>query len=246
MASLLFISDLHLSAHTPQINQRFIHFLHRLPEDAQALYILGDLFDAWIGDDDDAPYITPIRQALQAASRRSDIFFQHGNRDFLLGKTFARSCGIQLLPEEQLLDINGQRVLLVHGDQLCTDDLDYQQAKLKIRSPEFIQDFLSRPLAERRQLAAHYRSLSGEATSTKKQDIMDVNQQAVVKLLRRHNCTLLIHGHTHRPAIHRVKDDNIVAQRIVLSDWTKNSASALLLDQQDGSLQQIDIPVQLT
>ena len=219
-AETLFISDLHLSPEQPQVVDAFIDFtLDRAPG-AAALYILGDLFDAWIGDDNDQSPYPMIRNVLAELSQQGTaLYLQHGNRDFLLGETFCNQCGAQLIGEEHVIDLYGHRTLLMHGDTLCTDDIAYQQARLQLRNPDFIAGFLAKSLDERRVITAEYRKMSGEATSLLADDIMDVNQQAVIDVMQKHRVNILIHGHTHRQAIHHFMIDGEAAERIVLGEW---------------------------
>ncbi len=219
-AETLFISDLHLSPEQPQVVDAFIDFTRQRAPRAEALYILGDLFDAWIGDDNDQLPYPAIRDALAALSQQGTvIYIQHGNRDFLLGETFCNQCGTELIGEEHVIDLYGQRTLLMHGDTLCTDDIAYQQARQQLRDPAFIAGFLSKSLDERRVITAEYRKMSGEATSLLADDIMDVNQQAVIDVMQKHQVSRLIHGHTHRQAIHHFEIDGQAAERIVLGEW---------------------------
>ena len=219
-AETLFISDLHLSPEQPQVVDAFIDFTRHRATRAEALYILGDLFDAWIGDDDDQSPYPAIRDALSALSREGTaIYIQHGNRDFLLGETFCHQCSAKLIDEEHVIDLYGRRALLMHGDTLCTDDTAYQQARQQLRNPAFIAGFLAKSLDERRVVTAEYRKMSGEATSLLADDIMDVNQQAVVDVMQKHHVNSLIHGHTHRQATHQFETDGEGAERIVLGEW---------------------------
>ncbi|MEN8213455.1 MAG: UDP-2,3-diacylglucosamine diphosphatase [Pseudomonadota bacterium] len=227
-AETLFIADLHLSPQQPQVVEAFIAFTRERAPRAEALYILGDLFDAWIGDDNDEPPYPDIRNALSTLSDTgTTISIQHGNRDFLLGEAFCRQCGAVLLGEEQVIDLYGHRTLLMHGDTLCTDDSAYQQARIKLRDPGFIAAFLSKSIDERRVIAAEYRKMSGEATSLLAEEIMDVNQQAVVDVMQNHRVDRLIHGHTHRQATHHLEIDGVSAERIVLGEW--HAGSGMLL-----------------
>lgn len=214
----------------PGALQLFLSFLKSDAEEADGLYILGDLFDSWIGDDVDSELAHQVRKGLKALSAHTQIFFQPGNRDFLIGELFAEQSGIQILDEETVIEINDQRVLLMHGDLLCTDDADYQQARKALRNAAFISDFLGKSLEERTTLAAHYRKLSGEATAVKAADIMDVNQQAVLAYMGRHRARYLIHGHTHRPAVHNFKQGDQPCQRQVLASWSDDWAEILQLD----------------
>ena len=219
-AEKLFISDLHLSPEQPQVVDAFIDFTRQCAPRAEALYILGDLFDAWIGDDNDQSPYPAIRDALSALSRQgTTIYLQHGNRDFLLGETFCNQCSAELIGEEHVIDLYGQRTLLMHGDTLCTDDIAYQQARQQLRNQAFIAAFLAKSLDERRVITAEYRKMSGEATSLLADDIMDVNQQAVIDVMQKHRVNRLIHGHTHRQARHQFEMNGNSAERIVLGEW---------------------------
>lgn len=230
---ILFISDLHISLEKTEITRRFLEFLqHRAPK-AKALYILGDLFDAWIGDDDNTPPNKAIKRALNAVSDSgTEIYLIQGNRDFLLGERFCAEAGIGLLDEYAVIDLNGQPTLLTHGDLLCTDDLPYQAFRVKSHSPEWQQNVLSKPLLLRLLAARWYRLRSFWHKRKKQQEIMDVNPQTVIEVMREHQCTTLIHGHTHRPATHQIMIDSHPAQRIVLADWKKDSGECLCWDGQ--------------
>ncbi len=218
----LFISDLHLSEERPHITAAFFAFLDQKTQGVDHLYILGDFFDAWIGDDDDRPLAETVANALQCvAAHGVQIFFQHGNRDFLLGEHYAARCAMQLLPALHVIETNGQRVLLAHGDQFCTQDAAYQQFRALVRNPAWQQDFLAKSLVERRAIAAQLRAKSKEANSLKAEDIMDVTPQEIETVLLQQQCSVLIHGHTHRPARHALALPNgVTAERIVLGDWT--------------------------
>ncbi|GGY69460.1 UDP-2,3-diacylglucosamine hydrolase [Cellvibrio zantedeschiae] len=219
MASL-FISDLHLHESRPQITRAFFQFLHTQAATANALYILGDFFDAWIGDDDDAPLNLEVANELKKLSDAgTKIFLMHGNRDFLLGETFAAQAGAQLLPEYTTIDLYGEPTLLVHGDSLCTDDTQYIAFRQQVRSALWQQQILAQPLAARRALAAQLREKSQAMNSLKAEDIMDVNQAEVVHAMQNASVKRMIHGHTHRPAHHSFDITGEPAERIVLGDW---------------------------
>lgn len=225
---ILFISDLHLSLDKPDITRRFLHFLeHRAPQ-ASALYILGDLFDAWIGDDDFTPPNNRIRKQLkQLTDSGTQVFLQVGNRDFLLGQRFAKATGVKLLGDYATIDLFGIPTLLTHGDLLCTDDVAYQVFRNKSRTAEWQQNVLTKPLLVRLLAARWYRLRSHFHKRSKSQDIMDVNQTAVENVLHEYNCSRLIHGHTHRPAVHNFVMDGKSIQRFVLAAWQKSMGEAL-------------------
>lgn len=227
----LFISDLHLSPERPGTLRLFFRFLDEQAAGAEHLYILGDLFDAWIGDDDETPPIPEILTAMRHCSERGTrLSFMHGNRDFLIGERFAEATGCSLLQDLTRLEIDGTPTLLMHGDLLCTDDHDYQQARKLLRSPAIIQELMEMSIPERIAMAAEFRKHSGEATSLKSSDIMDVNQQTVEHTMREQGVTRLIHGHTHRPASHRFELDEETVERIVLPEWHEQKGGYLKLD----------------
>ena len=216
----IFISDLHLTAGDAETTRRFVEFMEGPARDARELYILGDLFEAWIGDDDDDPRLTPIVVALRRLTDSGiACALMHGNRDFLLGKRFCLATGARLLGDYERITLFGQPVLLTHGDLLCTDDTRYMTLRSELRSPEWQRDFLERPLVERRQIASDLRQLSATEIAAKDEYIMDVNQSAVERTMRDHSVALLMHGHTHRPAVHRFDLDGRPAARIVLGAW---------------------------
>jgi UDP-2,3-diacylglucosamine hydrolase len=211
----LFISDLHLDPSRPAVTGALADFLGR-HTDCEALYILGDLFEAWIGDDDDAPLGLEVRDMLaQFRAAGSRLYLMHGNRDFLLGEDFCRAAGATLLPDPTVADLHGTPTLLMHGDTLCTRDRDYQAFRQQARAAAWQAQLLARPLKERRQLAAQLRQVSADATSNKAEDIMDVTPAEVTRTMAEHGVSRLIHGHTHRPAIHEEQ----TGQRLVLGDW---------------------------
>lgn len=230
MGESLIISDLHLAAGRPATVARFLRFCRERAPGAGALYILGDLFDAWIGDDDPDSPAPEVRDALAGLSESGTrLFIQHGNRDFLIGDDFCERTGATLLDEETVVELDGAPTLLMHGDTLCTDDLAYQQARKMLRDPDFIADFLAKPVEVRRAIAAEYRRQSGEAVSLLAADIMDVNAEAVAEALRRHGVTRLIHGHTHRPGHHHIVLDGVSAERIVLGEWRDDAGMVLVI-----------------
>ncbi|WP_428945479.1 UDP-2,3-diacylglucosamine diphosphatase [Pantoea sp. FN060301] len=220
MSHTLFIADLHLCAEEPAITAGFLAFLRREARNADALYILGDLFEAWIGDDDPEPLHAEIAAALHDLQQHDTLcYFIHGNRDFLLGRRYAAACGMHLLPEEQRLEIYGRRILIMHGDTLCTDDEGYQRFRRKVHQPWLQRLFLALPLFIRQRIAARMRAGSKAANSSKDMTIMDVNPTAVAQAMTRQQVHCLIHGHTHRPAVHTLEINGQPAERIVLGAW---------------------------
>jgi UDP-2,3-diacylglucosamine hydrolase len=219
MSKTLFISDLHLDRERPEIIRLFADFLITQAPEADALYILGDLFEYWIGDDQSITGLEIIIEQLHTLTSQTPVFFQHGNRDFLVGETFAKQTGILLLPETQMVDLYGQSALLMHGDSLCTDDIEYQKLRVMLRNNQWQTQFLSLAMDERVKQAMALRDQSVSETGAKSEDIMDVNQQSVEAALKQHQTDLLIHGHTHRPAQHAFVLGGKPAKRIVLGDW---------------------------
>jgi UDP-2,3-diacylglucosamine hydrolase len=213
----LYISDLHLHEERPAANERFFRFVEEDAAGADALYVLGDLFEYWIGDEDlDTPFngvVVSFFQRLARAGTR--LYFMHGNRDFLLGDRFAKATGGELLPDPSVKD----DTLLMHGDTLCIDDADYQKWRRTARDPEWQRGFLAKSLDERRGVVHGLRAKSKEVIGAKPADIMDVNEDAVREALRRHGVARLIHGHTHRAGMHRLEVDGRPCERWVLPDW---------------------------
>lgn len=216
----LFIADLHLQTEEPAITAGFLRFLQGEARHADALYILGDLFEAWIGDDDPNPLHREMAAAINAlVASGVPCFFIHGNRDFLIGKRFARECGMTLLAEETLLDLYGRKLLIMHGDTLCTDDTGYLAFRAKVHTPWIQTLFLALPLFIRSRIAAKMRAGSKAANSSKSMTIMDVNPQAVTHVMEKHQVQWLIHGHTHRPDVHNLTVNGEPAHRVVLGAW---------------------------
>ena len=216
----LFIADLHLQTEEPAITAGFLRFLQGEARHADALYILGDLFEAWIGDDDPNPLHREMAAAIHAlVDSGVPCYFIHGNRDFLIGKRYARESGMTLLPEEQALDLYGRKVLIMHGDTLCTDDTGYLAFRAKVHTPWIQKVFLALPLFIRNRIAARMRAGSKAANSSKSMTIMDVNPQAVVRVMEKHEVQWLIHGHTHRPDMHSLIANGQPAHRVVLGAW---------------------------
>jgi len=219
--SCLFISDLHLTEERPEANERFIGFLEDKARSAEALYILGDFFEYWIGDDDlGQPFNAVIAGLLSDLARRGvALYFMHGNRDFLIGQGFCDATGTRLLDDPTVVELQGERTLLMHGDTLCTDDLDYQAWRRTARSSAWQQQFLAKSLAERRHAVLGMREKSKDVVQSKPAEIMDVNDGAVREALERHGVRRLIHGHTHRAGQHRLKAGGRACERWVLPDW---------------------------
>ncbi|GAD79356.1 UDP-2,3-diacylglucosamine diphosphatase [Vibrio ezurae] len=219
----LFISDLHLTPSHTEMTEAFIRFMREDAPGADALYILGDLFEFWVGDDDDSPLnqtvINEIRTLVEAGT---PCFFTQGNRDFLVGKTFEQKSGATLLNDETLIDLYGTPTLLLHGDTLCTDDVKYQKFRQKVHMKWLQWVYNHIPLSLRRKLVKKVQSNANDEKQNKSYDIMDVNQDAVMDAMQRHNAQLMIHGHTHRPNIHQLDEHNM--QRIVLGDWYKQTS----------------------
>jgi UDP-2,3-diacylglucosamine hydrolase len=216
----LFISDLHLDPSRPAVTRAFLDLLEGDAKQADALYILGDFFEAWIGDDDDAELNQQVSQALKVLTDGGvPCYLMHGNRDFLIGEQFPQQSGCQLISDPTVVDLYGKSVLLMHGDSLCTGDQEYIAFRQQVRSPQWQQAVLSRSLEERRIMAQQLRAQSKDSNSNKAEDIMDVTPEEVVQALETANTDLLIHGHTHRPAIHELQTASGEAKRVVLGDW---------------------------
>jgi UDP-2,3-diacylglucosamine hydrolase len=232
--AVFFISDLHLHDSRPDINRVFFGFLRGPAREAESLYILGDLFEYWAGDDDlGDPFNGSVAAALAEYSRSGPALrFMHGNRDFLLNGEFARACGGTLIDDPHSLDLFGTPTLLMHGDTLCTDDLDYQRFRVQVRNPAWQKGFLALPLAQRKRQIEAVRQTSETEKTRKAPEIMDVNPAAVQAALREHAYPRLIHGHTHRPARHVHRVDGRTCERWVLADWYR-SGSYLRCDE-DG------------
>lgn len=224
----LFISDLHLEESRPAITHAFITLLNNCDASIDALYILGDLFEAWIGDDENTPYQQKIIQALRATTDRGiPIYFMYGNRDFLIGKKFLRASGCKLLSDEEKISVYGTPVLLMHGDTLCTQDVAYLKARKNGRNVFYQFLFLLLPLALRKNIANKMRAKSARHTQSTAREIMDVTQTEVERVMQKHHVNYLIHGHTHKTNTHHFTIDSSACQRIVLADWhDKGSALA--------------------
>ncbi|OAN28156.1 UDP-2,3-diacylglucosamine diphosphatase [Pseudomonas oryzihabitans] len=235
---ILLVSDLHLEPQRPDLVRAFLHFLQNRARGVEALYILGDLFEAWIGDDAMGPFEQEIATALrQLADSGTAIYLMHGNRDFLIGKAFCRQAGCQLLPDRHIADFQGRRVLLMHGDTLCTRDEGYQKLRRILRNPLTLFVLRHLPLASRQKLARKLRNESRQQTRAKAMDITDVTEAEVEREMRAAQVTTLIHGHTHRPARHELLLDGQPAERIVLGDWDRRG---WVLEASEAGLTQVD------
>ncbi len=213
---ILFVSDLHLDRQQPELTRRFIDFLETRAAEARVLFVLGDLFEVWLGDDDPAEDFRPLFDALARYAERGELRFMHGNRDFLVGETLAGRIGFDILPEPFVFDLDSERIALMHGDLLCSDDRDYLAFRAMVRDPQWQAGFLSKSLRERQAIAEALRESSQQAMSDKQMAIMDVNPQTVEQTMLELGVDTLIHGHTHRPGIHQ----GAAGRRIVLGDWS--------------------------
>lgn len=217
----LLISDLHLCQQRPRVTQAFIRFLESLGPDIEALYILGDFFEYWIGDEatGDEQYASVISALRKTTDRGLSIYFMHGNRDFLVGEEFLQKAGCKLLPDPTVITIGDKKVLITHGDSLCTDDTEHMEFSKIVRATGWQNEFLSKSIPERIKIAQQYRELSQESTAAKPAEIMDVNQNEVERVMAKNETQNLIHGHTHRPKVHQFKLGEQTAYRYVLGAW---------------------------
>ena len=229
---ILLISDLHLEEQRPDITRAFLHFLQTRARQAEALYILGDFFEVWVGDDGMSPFQHDIARALRELSDTGTrIFLMHGNRDFLIGRAFCREAGCTLLKDPSIVRLNGEPVLLMHGDSLCTLDVGYMKLRRLLRNPLSLFILRNLPLTTRRKLARKLRSESRAQTRMKAREIIDVTPDEVPRIMAEHGVRTLIHGHTHRPAEHTLEVSGQSARRIVLGDWD-SQGWALQIDEQ--------------
>ncbi|MFJ4157563.1 UDP-2,3-diacylglucosamine diphosphatase [Pseudomonas sp. NPDC089752] len=219
---ILLISDLHLQEERPDITRAFLDLLDGRARHAKALYILGDFFEAWIGDDAMTPFQQSICQALrQLSDSGTAVYLMHGNRDFLLGQDFCKAAGCTLLADPSVISLGGEQVLLMHGDTLCTRDVGYMKMRRYLRNPLTLWILRHLPLSTRHKLARKLRSESRSQTRMKATDIVDVTPEEVPKVMAAHGVKTLVHGHTHRPAIHKLVVNGEPARRIVLGDWDR-------------------------
>jgi UDP-2,3-diacylglucosamine hydrolase len=235
----LFISDLHLEPGRPEIGEQFLSFLEGPAREADALYILGDLFEAWIGDDDPSPYYARMKTAIRAvADSGVPVYFMHGNRDFMIGGAFAAEAGVTLLNDPHPLELHGENVLLSHGDALCTDDIEYQQVRAMTRNPDWQAMMMTKSVEERIAFAKQAREQSLARSESMTEEIADVNQSAVEQTIRESGVDILLHGHTHRPAVHPFHVDERPVHRIVLGDWY-DQGSMVIWDEDGPRLEEL-------
>ncbi len=226
MQDIVFISDLHLAPERPEMINLFLKFADEVAAKVDKLYILGDFLEYWLGDDDPALALQPVFDKLTELSdeHKTKLYFMHGNRDFLIGNTFAERCHLTLLDDPSIIDIQNRHALLMHGDTLCTDDIEYQKFRTMVRSQQWQQNFLSKSIEERIAIAEKLRQASRDSTAKKDDDIMDVNQQTTDNAFIKNNIDLIIHGHTHRPMIHKKTINDVETIRVVLGDWYKTGS----------------------
>jgi len=235
--TIRFISDLHLEESRPDITDAFLAFLKDKAMGIEALYILGDFFEALSGDDEQTPLQNLVADALREVSDSGTaLYLMHGNRDFLIGEDFCNRCGAELLPDPTVVDLHGTPTLLMHGDSLCTADVEYQKFRANMRNEQWQQMFLQRPLADRQMVARQLREISMAKNQGKAETIMDVTPEEVVREMEHHRVQRLIHGHTHRPAIHPLTASGQPAWRIVLGDWDTHAWWLDVTDDQEPAL----------
>ncbi len=228
-----FISDLHLSEKTPSTTEGFFKFLKTATQEFSHLYILGDLFESWIGDDDDSFFALDVIEQIKTSTRSGlEIFFMHGNRDFLCGEKFAEDANITILPDPFFMDYFDQKIALSHGDDFCTDDLEYVKFKKEVRSSSWQKDFLSKSLEERQEIASKMRDASQSNKHEKDLSIMDVTPNTINQFFIQNHVDLLIHGHTHRPDTHQIGESDAMGVRVVLGDWHETGWCLTLEDQE--------------
>ena len=237
----LVISDLHLTGKRPQGIQLFLEFLRRDAVEADALYILGDFFEYWIGDEAiHRPDHEPVIKGLKELSATgTPVYVMRGNRDFLMDNDFENASGCALIADPMVIDLYGQKVLITHGDYLCTDDVAYQEFREMVRQRSWQKEFLKKSVEERDAIAQKYRSISKEISQTKEPEIMDINQQTLLEEMMKYGVDLVIHGHTHRPAVHDFRINGTNARRIVLGDWF-DQGSMLIADKDNLKLVSFD------
>lgn len=238
-SEILFISDLHLSPERPFIIELFNQFVNERAIHSDALYILGDFFEYWIGDDDPATEFTSIFSAFEALKQHQvPVYFMHGNRDFLVGNDFEKKTHCQIINDPSIIEINNHKIILLHGDSLCTKDIQYQNFKTLVRSDSWQHEFTSKTLLERKKIVEGLRQTSKEETSSKDENIMDAEQDAVDELMLEKQVQFMIHGHTHRPKTHYAMLNGTKTTRIVLGDWYDHgSVLSIKTEKNDNELE---------
>ena len=219
----IFMSDLHLDKKRPEAIKFFINYMNHVSPSTKAIYILGDLVEYWVGDDDPADGLEDVFKIISTKSKEINIYFMHGNRDFLISENFCKKHGMKLLQDPTLINLYDKKVLLMHGDTLCTDDKQYQEYRALVRSHTWQSKMLIKTLSERLMIAQQLREKSLEATENKKEYIMDVNNGTVIEIMKEYDADILIHGHTHRPNVHKLQINQKDIKRIVLGDWYDRS-----------------------
>ena len=219
----IFISDLHLDKDRPKVIRYFIDFLNNLESDIESLYILGDFVEYWVGDDDPGDGLEEVFSSIKKKSNSIPIYFMHGNRDFMISEKFCNHHGMKFLKDPTKIKLHGKKILLMHGDTLCIDDIEYQKFRTMVRSPLWQNEMLKKSLEERINLAKMLRAKSLSETGTKDEVIMDVSNDEVISQLKKHDVDMIIHGHTHRPNIHKIISEDREYKRIVLGDWYDKS-----------------------
>ncbi|MDA7748429.1 UDP-2,3-diacylglucosamine diphosphatase [Gammaproteobacteria bacterium] len=219
----IFISDLHLDKDRPKVIRYFIDFLNNLESDIESLYILGDFVEYWVGDDDPGDGLEEVFSSIKKKSNSIPIYFMHGNRDFMISEKFCNHHGMKFLKDPTKIKLHGKKILLMHGDTLCVDDIEYQKFRTMVRSPLWQNEMLKKSLKERINLAKMLRAKSLSETGTKDEVIMDVSNDEVISQLKKHDVDMIIHGHTHRPNIHKIISEDREYKRIVLGDWYDKS-----------------------
>ena len=235
--AVYFISDLHLEPERSLLAQGFANYLNKLAAkgDAQQLYILGDFFEVWIGDDFSNPFVEQVKTALKALNNTgTDIFLMHGNRDFLIGQDFCNQSGCTLLPDPSIITLGDQDILLMHGDSLCTQDVEYMKVRTMFRNPEWQAMILAKSIEERIVFARQVRSESQSGNQMKSDDIMDVTPSEVDREMSEHKVHIMIHGHTHRPKLHEWQFKGQQRQRYVLGDWSDEQGWEIRWDSESG------------
>jgi UDP-2,3-diacylglucosamine hydrolase len=239
MKQLVFISDLHLSSERPQMIELFLRFADEIAANADELYILGDFLEYWLGDDDPTPALSPVFDKLRelVETQHTEVFFMHGNRDFLVSEKLAQRCQFELISSDVFkITIQGKDVLLMHGDTLCSDDIEYQKFRQMVRSRKWQQNILRKSLEQRIEIAANLRAQSKESMAEKEDFITDVNQQTTDSTFIENQVNTIIHGHTHRPAVHHRLINAQETTRVVLGDWLETGSYLLVTDIDDLEL----------